>query len=742
MAFKTSSKQKLSTSSAGFSTTIGVSTGGGTGPTITGVYITDSSYVNLDDTAVSTSGGYIKLIGTGFVTGCIAYVNGVAATTTFVSSTEIRAVVPALANGTYSLMMFNSAGSGAIWATGLTASGFPTVTTSAYSNSGNVLNIQLLASGDGTLTYSLQNGSTLPTGVTLSSSGVLSGTATAITSATVVSFTILVNDEQQQTSQQAITLSLTFGDDYFKNTVLAIQANTTPFLSDASTNNLVLTPAGSVKADQFNPYQGEGYYSGYFATASDYITTTPITMSATAFTVECWINTTNKTAYAGICKNGAAAEWSVSDIYIIGLDSSGNSIWIYDAQASGGVSLNGTTTVTDGNWHHIAFVYNGTDYKLYIDGAINATTVKPAMAQTARVHNIGADIKSARPWIGYISNFRIINGVALYTEAFTPPTQPLTTTETAVTYTAPSTVDYLVVAGGGGGSYLIGGGGGAGGMVTGTGLTITPNSSLTVTVGAGGTGATTQISGVNGKNSVFSNTDIVTYSGVFNGTSYIRKAGAGVLATAGGDLTIETWIYSNTSSITGLYDGGPGQASIIRNITANKFGWQGNDAGGADITGKFPVSTWFHLAITYSNSGSVVKAYINGALAATGSAGAYGIGTNFDIGGINSSGSFNGYLSNFRVTNRLVYTANFIPPTEPLSVVDNTSYLVFKNATIIDNSTNSFAITNTSVTVSSTVTPPMGIVAFGGGGGGAWSAGAGLPGGSGGGGSGSESGGG
>ena len=256
MAFKTSSKQKLSTISA-----ISSSVGTGGGPVIVGVYVTDSSYVNLDDTAVSTSGGYIKLVGTGFVTGCIVYINGVAATTTFVSSTEARAVVPAAGSGTYSLMIFNSAGSGAIWATGLVLSGFPTVTTSAYSNSGNVLSIQLLASGDSTLVYTLQGGSALPDGVTLSSSGLLSGTASALTSATVVSFTILVNDAQLQTVQQAITLSLTFGDDYFKSTVLAIQANTTPFLSDASTNNLVLAPSGSVKADQANPFQGDGYYS-------------------------------------------------------------------------------------------------------------------------------------------------------------------------------------------------------------------------------------------------------------------------------------------------------------------------------------------------------------------------------------------------------------------------------------------------------------------------------------------------
>ena len=41
----------------------------GGGPKITGVAITNSSWTTIDDTAVDTAGGYIKLTGTNFVTG-------------------------------------------------------------------------------------------------------------------------------------------------------------------------------------------------------------------------------------------------------------------------------------------------------------------------------------------------------------------------------------------------------------------------------------------------------------------------------------------------------------------------------------------------------------------------------------------------------------------------------------------------------------------------------------------------
>lgn len=572
MAFKTSSKQKLSTSSAGFSTTIGVSTGGGTGPTITGVYITDSSYVNLDDTAVSTSGGYIKLIGTGFVTGCIAYVNGVAATTTFVSSTEVRAVVPALANGTYSLMVFNSAGSGAIWATGLTASGFPTVSTSTYSNAGNVLNIQLLASGDGTLTYSLQNGSTLPTGVTLSSSGVLSGTATAITSATVVSFTILVNDAQQQTSQQAITLSLTFGDDYFKSTVLAIQANTTPFLSDASTNNLVLTPNSTVKANEFNPYQGEGYYSGYFNGSSDYFSLTTslnFALGTNAFTIEFWILPI--VSYGSIFETAGGVQVGYQSSTQFGIAQRGTA-WKTVSQTA--PSLN--------TWSHIAIVRSGTGTNqefVYINGVLTATGTDAVdygtITGTATIGNTSGG--GSNYFSGYISNLRVIKGVALYTEAFPLPTQPLTTTEPAVTYVAPATVDYLVVAGGGGGGYFNGGaGGGAGGVVTGTDFAVAANTALTVTVGTGGAGSTgVNVYGGNGTASVFSTISTVGGGGggSGDGTAYNGQLGG----SGGGGATAGSTVGTGGAGTAGQgYAGGAGSTD-----GSYRAGGGGGGAGGA-----------------------------------------------------------------------------------------------------------------------------------------------------------------
>ena len=185
--------------------------GGTLGLTAASIAITDSSYVPITDMAVRPAGGYVKITGTGFVSGCTLYINGTPATsTTFISATEVRAQLPALAIGTYSLMLFNSATVAAIWASGIVYSSAPIWGTTAYTNAGNVISTQLLATGDSTLVYSLANGSTLPAGVTLSSTGLLSGTAAGITDTTTVTFTVAVTDAQSQATPQLISLSLTF----------------------------------------------------------------------------------------------------------------------------------------------------------------------------------------------------------------------------------------------------------------------------------------------------------------------------------------------------------------------------------------------------------------------------------------------------------------------------------------------------------------------------------------------------
>jgi len=99
-----------------------------------------------------------------------------------------------------------------------------------------------------------------------------------------------------------------------------------------------------------------------------------------------------------------------------------------------------------------------------------------------------------------------------------------------VASSAPSQVEYLVVAGGGGGgSGNTGGGGGGGGVLQGI-VPIVSGSSITVTVGSGGAGGVgTQINGSSGCNSVFGK--IIAIGG---GAGASSGCGAGLPGGSGG----------------------------------------------------------------------------------------------------------------------------------------------------------------------------------------------------------------
>ena len=203
--------RKQSVKSKAFST--GVAGGTGVVPVINSVIVTDSSYNPLDDTALNPAGGYAKIIGENFEQTAIVYFNGIALTTTFVSSREMRIQTPVITAGSYNLMLFNlSTGQGAIFLN-LAVSNFPTITTPSgviqEQYESNQINAAIAATGDSALTYSIVPGSgDLPPGITLSSNGVLSGTAPVINSTNNYTFVVNVKDAQNQDSTRQFTLTI------------------------------------------------------------------------------------------------------------------------------------------------------------------------------------------------------------------------------------------------------------------------------------------------------------------------------------------------------------------------------------------------------------------------------------------------------------------------------------------------------------------------------------------------------
>ena len=167
-----------------------------------------------DDTAAAPAGGAtITLTGSGFV-GSSVYIGGtIAGSVSVVSSTQLTFVAPAKTAGSYSLSVVNSDGATATFVPGMQYSGIPAWSTSAGSlgsaGASTSVNFTVAATSDSTVTYSVYSGS-LPSGVSLNSStGVISGTAPVVGSATTYNFTIRATDSENQDTDRNFSITIT-----------------------------------------------------------------------------------------------------------------------------------------------------------------------------------------------------------------------------------------------------------------------------------------------------------------------------------------------------------------------------------------------------------------------------------------------------------------------------------------------------------------------------------------------------
>jgi hypothetical protein len=93
-----------------------------------------------------------------------------------------------------------------------------------------------------------------------------------------------------------------------------------------------------------------------------------------------------------------------------------------DGSSVSATSANGT--IIAGQWHHIAYSRSGTTGRLFVDGALVATTTDTSTYTTTTSPAIGRNQLSADYFAGYVDEVRVTKGVARYTSTFTPPSAP------------------------------------------------------------------------------------------------------------------------------------------------------------------------------------------------------------------------------------------------------------------------------------------------------------------------------
>jgi hypothetical protein len=132
-----------------------------------------------------------------------------------------------------------------------------------------------------------------------------------------------------------------------------------------------------------------------------------LAMTATGdFTVEAWVYLTG--GGGGIWANGPTSSGSFG-FYFQGTNE-------LRCDYYGGTSLQGPNQVPDYEWHHVAVIRNGSTLSLYLNGAREATT-------TTSSNNTTDSFAIGKAWTnyangemqGYISDLRVVKGIALYT---------------------------------------------------------------------------------------------------------------------------------------------------------------------------------------------------------------------------------------------------------------------------------------------------------------------------------------
>ena len=444
----------------------------------------------------------------------------------------------------------------------------------------------------------------------------------------------------------------------FSNIARTITVPVAPYVSDAntllltcqdnrfadrSTNNSAASVFGTAAIQAFTPFTPTAYSAStnggslYFDGTGDYASlpySSSLLLNASNFTIEAWVNPSALPVLKAIAGAGGGTNATANWDLIVGT----NGIVTFEFYIGGVANtMSSSSAIPLNAWSHIAIVRNGNVYTMYKNGAqVATTTVAGSINANAIVTNVGcqAVASTTQYWQGYISDFRMVIGTAVYTTAFTPPTAPLTAIS---------------------GTQV---------LLKGTGANVYDNTGRVNVV-------------MMGTAKVSTTTKKFNSSIQFDGSAgCYALAGNSTQFTFGtGDFTIEMWAYfNNVTSAMVLFDCRSAQGTyplLYLNTTGQLF-YYVNSA--IVITGTaLTASTWYHIAVSRV-SGST-RLFVNGAQQGSTWADATNylcaakgaiIGIDYGL----ASSMMNGYIEDLRITKGIGrYTSGFTVPATSMGAV-------------------------------------------------------------------------
>ena len=235
-----------------------------------------------------------------------------------------------------------------------------------------------------------------------------------------------------------------FGSDDFTKARTRIIDN--PGDRDAGEDVIVKHSQGPFPGAGYVSFDGQGNHTQLDAIYTSSLSADFDLSGNISSTVECWVYLT---AYPGTSTSSDNPQYSGASVfslkntngtynyYHLAIGTTGTIGMGADAGAGSGSTGASTSTVPLNTWVHIAWVRDSGSNRFFLNGTeITSEFSTPnasnmVLSGNARI-SIGADYYAAsslnwlRPLTGYISNFRLVKGTALYTSNFTPTGNSLT----------------------------------------------------------------------------------------------------------------------------------------------------------------------------------------------------------------------------------------------------------------------------------------------------------------------------
>jgi len=214
------------------------------------------------------------------------------------------------------------------------------------------------------------------------------------------------------------------GDNNYNSNSLLLHcdgANTSTVFTDNSPSPKTVTPHGDI---QIRTAQSKfGGASAYFDGTGDYLNvdgSTSFAFGTGDFTIECWINTADRTINQQLFDFNALG--GVNGAYpSISYDNFNHS---FKYSLNGGERCVGTTQVANNTWYHVAVCRLSGSTKLYINGNNEGSAYSDSTSLLigANAPYIGMLCYNSSAFInGYLDDIRITKGVARYTTNFSVP---------------------------------------------------------------------------------------------------------------------------------------------------------------------------------------------------------------------------------------------------------------------------------------------------------------------------------